>query len=89
MKSERRGARLRVEVHDNGPGPHPEPRPGARQGVGVRNTRARLEQMYGQGGRLELTHCPVGGTIAAVEIPFSLAPEHAPAGAAHTQEVPA
>jgi signal transduction histidine kinase len=89
VKSERRGERLRMEVHDNGPGPHLEPRPGARQGVGVRNTRARLEQMYGQGGRLELTHCPVGGTVAAVEIPFSLAPEQVPAGAAHTQEVPA
>ena len=70
---ERRGERLRMEVHDNGPGPHPTPPPGARQGVGVRNTRARLEQMYGRGGTLELTHCPIGGTIAAVEIPLSLA----------------
>ncbi|HEV7590463.1 MAG TPA: histidine kinase [Longimicrobium sp.] len=87
VKSERRGERLRMEVHDNGPGPHPDPRPGGRQGVGVRNTRERLEQMYGQGGRLELTHCPVGGTIAAVEIPFSLAAETPPAGAAHTPEV--
>jgi len=87
VKSERRGERLRMEVHDNGPGPHPDPRPGGRQGVGVRNTRERLAQMYGQGGRLELTHCPVGGTVAAVEIPFSLAPESRPAGAAHTPEV--
>jgi signal transduction histidine kinase len=89
VKSERRGGRLRMEVHDNGPGPHPEPQPRGRQGVGVRNTRERLEQMYGPGGRLELTYCPVGGTIAAVEIPFSLAPEQVPAGAAITQEVPA
>ena len=87
VKSERRGGRLRMEVHDNGPGPHPDPQPGGRQGVGVRNTRERLEQMYGAGGRLELTHCPVGGTVAAVEIPFSLAPEPIPAGAAHTPEV--
>jgi len=87
VRSERRGGRLRMEVHDNGPGPHPAPRPGGRQGVGVRNTRERLEQMYGPGGRLELTHCPVGGTVAAVEIPFTLAPEHEPAGAPHTPEV--
>jgi signal transduction histidine kinase len=87
VKSERRGGRLRMEVHDNGPGPHPDPHPGGRQGVGVRNTRERLAQMYGPGGRLELTHCPVGGTVAAVEIPFSLAPAHEPAGAAHTPEV--
>jgi LytS/YehU family sensor histidine kinase len=90
VKSERRGARLRMEVHDNGPGPHPDPRPRGRQGVGIRNTRERLERMYGPGGRLELTHCPVGGTVAAVEIPFSLAPEEEPAGAALTpEEVPA
>jgi LytS/YehU family sensor histidine kinase len=82
VKSERRGGRLRMEVHDNGPGPHPDARPGARSGVGMPNTRARLQQMYGEDGRLELTHCPVGGTVAAVEIPFSLAPEHEPAGAA-------
>jgi two-component system LytT family sensor kinase len=87
VKSERRGGRLRMEVHDNGPGPHPAPHPGGRQGVGVRNTRERLAQMYGPGGRLELTHCPIGGTVAAVEIPFSLAPEPVPAGAAHTPEV--
>jgi signal transduction histidine kinase len=87
VKAVRVNGRLRMEVHDNGPGPHPGPRPGGRQGVGVRNTRERLEQMYGAGGRLELTHCPVGGTIAAVEIPFSLAPEHEPAGAALTPEV--
>jgi two-component sensor histidine kinase len=89
VRTERRGARLRMEVHDNGSGPHRDPRPGARQGVGVRNTRERLEQMYGPGGRLELTHCPVGGTVAAVEIPFSLAPEPDPAGAALTPEVSA
>jgi LytS/YehU family sensor histidine kinase len=86
VKCERRGERLRMEVHDNGRGPHPAPPHGARQGVGVRNTRARLEQMYGPGGTLELTHCPIGGTIAAVEIPLSLAGS----GAASTpQEVPA
>jgi signal transduction histidine kinase len=79
-----------MEVHDNGKGPRPDAAPGARQGVGVRNTRARLEQMYGEGGRLELTHCPIGGTIAAVEIPFSLAEEPEGAGVTSTlEEVPA
>ena len=86
VKCERRGARLRMEVHDNGKGPRPEATPGARQGVGVRNTRARLEQMYGEGGRLELTHCPIGGTIAAIEIPFSLAEEPEGAGVTSTLE---
>jgi signal transduction histidine kinase len=70
VKAVRVDGRLRMEVHDNGRGPQPEARPRQRQGVGVRNTRSRLEQMYGGDGRLELTHCPIGGTVAAVEIPF-------------------
>lgn len=79
------GGRLRMEVHDNGAGVHADPRPRARQGVGVRNTRARLEQMYGDEAVLELTHCPIGGTIAAVEIPYRLAP----ASEAQPVEIPA
>ena len=90
VRCERRGARLWMAVHDNGPGPDPDPAANGRQGVGVRNTRARLEQMYGPAGRLEITHCPIGGTVAAVEIPFSPAAEPLPADPASTpEEVPA
>jgi len=85
VKTVREDGRLRMEVHDNGHGPQPETRPRQRQGVGVRNTRARLEQMYGPRGRLELTHCPIGGTVAAVEIPF----RRAQTPAALPVEVPA
>jgi two-component sensor histidine kinase len=87
VKTAQRGPTLRLEVHDNGRGPQPAPRPRQRQGVGVRNTRARLEQMYGPSGRLELTHCPIGGTVAAVEIPFRRAEQQEPARAAHPVEV--
>ena len=89
VKTVREDGRLRMEVHDNGRGPQPESRPRQRQGVGVRNTRARLEQMYGPGARLELTHCPIGGTVAAVEIPFRRAAAPAPPRAALSVEVPA
>jgi two-component sensor histidine kinase len=70
VKAVRVDGRLRMEVHDNGAGPRTAERPRTRQGVGVKNTRARLEQMYGADGRLELSHCPIGGTVAAVEIPY-------------------
>lgn len=87
VKTVQLDGRLRMEVHDNGTGPTPSPRPRARQGVGVRNTRARLEQMYGADARLELSHCPIGGTVAAVEIPFRTAA--ASAAAHHPLEVAA
>jgi LytS/YehU family sensor histidine kinase len=88
VRTSNRGGTLRLEVHDNGRGPQPAPRPRQRQGVGVRNTRARLEQMYGPAGRLELTHCPIGGTVAAVEIPFRRAnPADEAARAANPVEV--
>jgi len=70
VKAVRVDGRLRMEVHDNGKGPQRPERPRARQGVGIANTRQRLEQMYGAEAHLELTHCPIGGTVAAVEIPF-------------------
>ncbi|HEX8905333.1 MAG TPA: histidine kinase, partial [Longimicrobiaceae bacterium] len=89
VKTVRENGMLRMEVHDNGRGPQADTRPRQRQGVGVRNTRARLEQMYGPRARLELTHCPIGGTVAAVEIPFRRAAAPAPRRAELPVEVPA
>jgi hypothetical protein len=56
-----------LEVRDNGDG-----LAGAiREGTGVRNTRERLQHLYGAGRqRFALTPAPDGGTIAAVVIPF-------------------
>ena len=31
------------------------------QGIGLANTRARLQQLYGQDARLEIENCDVGG----------------------------
>lgn len=61
-----RGELLRVEVQDGGAGPTP----GAPEGIGMSNTRARLEQMYGGKGRLDLTRAVGGGALAVVELPM-------------------
>jgi signal transduction histidine kinase len=89
VKAVRVDGRLRMEVHDNGTGPQRPERPRSRQGVGVKNTRQRLEQMYGADALLELSHCPIGGTVAAVEIPFRAAAAPAPRPAHHPMEVAA
>ncbi|HZT59515.1 MAG TPA: histidine kinase [Pyrinomonadaceae bacterium] len=73
VRAERRGEVLRLEVSDNGAG-----LAGARcskslntkGGVGLSNTRARLEQLYGSAFRFELADGPRGGAVATIEIPF-------------------
>ncbi len=88
LVARRSGELLVLSVRDNGPGlsglrQQPERGPG----VGLRNTRERLEQLYGEHARLELEPAEGGGTIARIELPFSLAaatPE--PAAGAVTEE---
>jgi two-component system LytT family sensor kinase len=59
---------LRLIVRDNGKG-LPTERP-VREGVGVGNTRARLQQLYGHDHRFELRNDAGGGVVATVEIPY-------------------
>ncbi len=70
IRAERVGDRLRVRVEDDGPGLAADaPR---RKGIGLRNTRARLEHLYGDGFSFDLRNRPEGGAVAEVYIPFRL-----------------
>jgi two-component system, LytTR family, sensor kinase len=62
------GRMLRVFVRDDGAGP-PEHGGGA-HGIGLRNTRLRLTQMYGDGASLELRRREPSGTEVAVAFPL-------------------
>jgi two-component system LytT family sensor kinase len=69
ISSARNNGTLRLLVRDTGPG-----RLGARRhgpGVGLSNTRARLQKLYGAGARLELSHDH--GFVVAIELPFARA----------------
>jgi two-component system, LytTR family, sensor kinase len=68
VRVERAGDRLRLTVRDNGPGVGPGAEEGG--GLGLSNTRQRLQQMYGAGQDLRLTRLAEGGTLAEVEVPF-------------------
>jgi len=61
---------LIVEVWDGGPGVSGE----IREGLGISNTRARLEQLYGTEGGLELGNVAEGGFRARLTIPAHAAP---------------
>ena len=81
----REGSRLVLSVTDDGPGlPAEGPLPG-RSGVGLANTRGRLQQLYGSEGVLELRSARSGGVEARVELPFRLAPSEVPAEPAVAQ----
>src|SRR6266404_190715 len=56
VTAKRRDGSLRLEVKDNGPGMSTNADPLDRQGVGLNNVRARLEQIYGNDFRFELTN---------------------------------
>jgi two-component system LytT family sensor kinase len=69
VRTERSGGDLRLTVEDDGPGFRPE-NDGASTGVGLANTRARLEQLYGAKGALERGNLPGGGAYAGVRLPL-------------------
>jgi sensor histidine kinase YesM len=69
-----RNEQLEIDVSDTGPG-LPEGRAQAGgTGVGLANTRARLEQLYGGNFMLELVDRPEGGAQVRVRFPYSPAP---------------
>jgi signal transduction histidine kinase len=63
---------LTIEVIDDGPGAST-----VREGVGIANTRARLEQLYGAGALLDIGNIPGGGFRARLEIPAHTEALHA------------
>ena len=62
--------RLELSVRDNGPG-LPKGRPVApASGVGLANTRSRLERLYGASQHLTFAEPPGGGLLVTVSMPF-------------------
>ena len=70
VTAERRNASIWIEVRDNGVGLTSTARASFTSGVGLSNTRARLECLYGEGHRLDFTEAQ-GGLAVQVMIPES------------------
>ncbi|HXW06689.1 MAG TPA: sensor histidine kinase [Vicinamibacterales bacterium] len=69
VAAQRRGERLWLEVRDNGVGLTAGARARLDSGVGLSNTRDRLECLYGEAHRLEFSD-GTNGLAVRVEIPF-------------------
>ena len=66
ISAARAGEQLLLEVADDGPGWSD-----TRQGIGLGNTRLRLEKLYGVRQKLQLGTSPAGGAAVRIAIPFT------------------
>jgi two-component system, LytTR family, sensor kinase len=80
-------SRLRLRVSDSGVG---MPQGLARRptnGVGLSNTRARLERLYGTNHRINFDRGPSGGTTVEIDLPLRRTADEVTYG--HAKEIPA
>jgi hypothetical protein len=66
VSAEAEGAVLTLSVYNDGPPVDPA----ARDGIGLANTRARLERLYGAGFALSLRDAPPDGVTARLTVPL-------------------
>ena len=76
IRSERRGESLQIQVRDDGPGFSSNTRAAKREGIGLANTRARLERLYGSNYVLQLSNGTQPGATVTLEIPFHVGTAH-------------
>ena len=69
IRGQRIGGRLEIQISDDGPGLTGT---AIQEGIGLANTRARLEQIYGNDHRFELRNGDTGGVVVHLEIPFEV-----------------
>lgn len=71
VRARRAGARLVIEVEDDGAGAGPrENEPARGGGVGLSNTRARLQELYGSDHVFDLNLTTGAGARVRIELPF-------------------
>ena len=75
IRARREHGRLRMEVRDDGPGFSATRRAEGQEGVGLTNTRKRLERLYGRDHLFEIRDAPERGALAVLEIPYRRAKE--------------
>jgi LytS/YehU family sensor histidine kinase len=72
IRARRTDDHLVLTVEDDGPGLASDLTPTPGTGLGLRNTRARLEQFYQDNQSLELGEAAGGGTLVTVRLPYKV-----------------
>ena len=74
IQAQPRNGKLRIQIRDNGPGliGHRNSESLFKAGLGLANTKARLERLYGAAHLFNLTNDPDGGLVVTLEIPFTI-----------------
>jgi sensor histidine kinase YesM len=75
IEGELHDGELLLRVRDNGPGIGESADATGRHGVGLRNTVARLEQLYGAADRFSIAPGAHGGTVVELRLPYHLRPD--------------
>jgi two-component system, LytTR family, sensor kinase len=76
VRATRKDGNLELQVRDNGPGLSNFTVPARSGGIGLANTRARLERLYRGNYDLDLANAAGGGLQVTVTIPYHLYDEH-------------
>ena len=71
LQASRELDRVVITVEDDGPGITAG---AVKDGVGLGNTRARLQEMYGSLHSFDVTNAPGGGTVARLSLPWQTEP---------------
>src|SRR5262245_22244707 len=70
IRARREHGRLELRIWDDGRGAAVSEGGTAGSGIGLANTRARLQRLYGGDQRLELQSGPAGGVQVSLSLPF-------------------
>jgi signal transduction histidine kinase len=73
VEARRLGGRLELLVRDDGPGLEDEKTEASRPGIGLANTRARLERLYEGDYHLDVRNAASGGLEVRLDVPFRAA----------------
>jgi hypothetical protein len=72
VRGARRGERLSIAISDDGAGSLPRSDPGFKEGIGLRNVRQRLEQLYGVDHVFVFDSAPGRGARVTIEVPVAV-----------------